>query len=160
MPPLFACIATFAKYTVLVLFRDTVPVLFRDIIPIWGHRLLYPSGTSDPMTSPPWLTSLFTSGILPSSGWVRRGGAFRTPSGPKGSSGKEVSPGAAGLPARTIYLHYNAPMFLPTTFEEVKHLGWDALDVILVTGDSCIDSPFFGGAVIGKVQHLPGFIFC
>ncbi|MFH1523334.1 MAG: YgiQ family radical SAM protein [Chloroflexota bacterium] len=42
-------------------------------------------------------------------------------------------------------------MFLPTTLDEMKHLGWDALDVILVTGDSYIDSPFIGTSVIGKV---------
>ena len=100
---------------------------------------------------------MFTSGILPPSGWVRRGGALRIPSGPKGSSGKEVFPGAAGFPARTIFLHYNHPMFLPTTLEETKQLGWDALDVILVTGDSYIDSPFIGTAVIGKVLLQAGY---
>ena len=42
-------------------------------------------------------------------------------------------------------------MFLPTTIDEIKHLGWDGLDIILVTGDSYIDSPFIGTAVIGKV---------
>jgi uncharacterized radical SAM protein YgiQ len=56
-----------------------------------------------------------------------------------------------------FYLHYNAPMFLPTTLDEVKHLGWDALDVILVTGDSYIDSPFIGTAVIGKVLVNAGY---
>ena len=35
-------------------------------------------------------------------------------------------------------------MFLPTTKEEIDALGWDTLDVILVTGDSYIDSPFIG----------------
>ena len=48
-------------------------------------------------------------------------------------------------------------MFLPTTLEEVKHLGWDALDVILVTGDSYIDSPFIGTAVIGKLLVRAGY---
>ncbi len=48
-------------------------------------------------------------------------------------------------------------MFLPTTINEVKALGWDGLDVILVTGDSYIDSPFIGAAVIGKVLHNAGF---
>ncbi len=33
-------------------------------------------------------------------------------------------------------------MFLPTTVNEAKHLGWDAMVIILVTGDSHIDSPF------------------
>ena len=48
-------------------------------------------------------------------------------------------------------------MFLPTTPEEVKALGWDELDVILVTGDSYIDSPFIGTAVIGKVLLHAGY---
>jgi uncharacterized radical SAM protein YgiQ len=56
-----------------------------------------------------------------------------------------------------LFLHYNASMFLPTTCEEVQRLGWDALDVILVTGDSYIDSPFIGTAVIGKVLLHAGY---
>ncbi len=48
-------------------------------------------------------------------------------------------------------------MFLPTTLDEVKCLGWDGLDVILVTGDSYIDSPFIGTAVIGKVLNNAGY---
>jgi uncharacterized radical SAM protein YgiQ len=48
-------------------------------------------------------------------------------------------------------------MFLPTTKDEVKRLGWGSLDVILVTGDSYIDSPFIGTAVIGKVLLNAGY---
>ncbi|NTV37722.1 MAG: YgiQ family radical SAM protein [Anaerolineales bacterium] len=48
-------------------------------------------------------------------------------------------------------------MFLPTTLDEMKTLGWDALDVILVTGDSYIDSPFMGIAVIGKLLVNAGY---
>jgi uncharacterized radical SAM protein YgiQ len=48
-------------------------------------------------------------------------------------------------------------MFLPTTQAEVDLLGWDGLDVILVTGDSYIDSPFIGAAVIGKVLLKAGY---
>ncbi|MBN2467161.1 MAG: YgiQ family radical SAM protein [Deltaproteobacteria bacterium] len=48
-------------------------------------------------------------------------------------------------------------MFLPTTKEEVKERGWDTLDVILVTGDAYIDSPFVGVAVIGKVLLNAGY---
>ena len=48
-------------------------------------------------------------------------------------------------------------MFLPTTLAEVKRLDWDTLDVILVTGDSYIDSPFIGAAVIGKVLLKAGY---
>jgi len=48
-------------------------------------------------------------------------------------------------------------MFLPTTMDEVKRLGWDGLDVVLVTGDSYIDSPFIGTAVIGKMLVQAGY---
>jgi len=48
-------------------------------------------------------------------------------------------------------------MFLPTTPEEVERLGWDGIDIVLVTGDSYIDSPFIGTAVIGKVLLDAGY---
>lgn len=43
-------------------------------------------------------------------------------------------------------------MFLPTTPEEFSQLGWQQADVILITGDTYIDSPFTGVALIG--HHL------
>ena len=46
---------------------------------------------------------------------------------------------------------------LPTTPEELSALGWDRLDIILVTGDAYIDSPFMGVAVIGRVLENAGF---
>jgi uncharacterized radical SAM protein YgiQ len=48
-------------------------------------------------------------------------------------------------------------MFLPTTKRELHKLGWDHLDVILITGDSYIDSPHIGVAVIGKVLLKAGY---
>jgi uncharacterized radical SAM protein YgiQ len=48
-------------------------------------------------------------------------------------------------------------MFLPTTRNELKDLGWDSLDVILVTGDAYIDSPHIGVAVVGKALQKAGF---
>ena len=47
--------------------------------------------------------------------------------------------------------------YLPTTRNELKTLGWDTLDVILVTGDTYIDSPYIGVAVIGKVLVDAGY---
>ena len=41
-------------------------------------------------------------------------------------------------------------MYLPTTLPELKNWGWDALDVIIVSGDSYIDSPYIGAAIIGR----------
>ncbi|MBN2148458.1 MAG: YgiQ family radical SAM protein [Anaerolineales bacterium] len=48
-------------------------------------------------------------------------------------------------------------MFLPVTPEEMHARGWDQLDVILVSGDSYIDSPFIGIAVIGRILEHAGY---
>ena len=47
--------------------------------------------------------------------------------------------------------------FLPTTNKEVNQRGWDALDVVLVSGDSYIDSSYIGAAVIGRVLEKAGY---
>ncbi len=46
---------------------------------------------------------------------------------------------------------------LPMSREEMDALGWDACDVILVTGDAYVDHPSFGMAVIGRVLEAQGF---
>lgn len=48
-------------------------------------------------------------------------------------------------------------MFLPISRQEVEKLGWDYIDVILISGDAYIDSPFSGIAVIGKYLLKHGF---
>ena len=48
-------------------------------------------------------------------------------------------------------------MFIPTTPEELKQLNWSQPDVILVTGDTYIDSPQIGVAVIGKLLIKKGY---
>lgn len=48
-------------------------------------------------------------------------------------------------------------MFLPATPQEIKKLGWDQPDVILVTGDAYIDSPFMGISIIGRVLEAEGY---
>ncbi|MFA4837280.1 MAG: YgiQ family radical SAM protein [Dehalococcoidia bacterium] len=48
-------------------------------------------------------------------------------------------------------------MFLPTSKAEIESLGWERPDVILVTGDTYIDSPHIGVAVIGKYLTKHGF---
>ncbi len=47
--------------------------------------------------------------------------------------------------------------FLPTTKDELRNLGWDRPDIIIVSGDSYIDSPYMGTAVIGRVLSDAGF---
>ena len=46
-------------------------------------------------------------------------------------------------------------MFLPTNIKEMKQLGWNSLDIILVSGDAYIDHPSFGASIVGKflVKH-------
>ena len=48
-------------------------------------------------------------------------------------------------------------MFIPTTKEEVRKRGWDSLDIILVSGDTYIDSSYNGSAVIGHYLIDAGF---
>lgn len=47
--------------------------------------------------------------------------------------------------------------FLPATPKEIKALGWERPDVILVTGDSYIDAPAIGAAVVGRILEKAGF---
>ncbi len=47
--------------------------------------------------------------------------------------------------------------FLITTSEELRERGWEQLDIILVSGDSYIDSPYIGVAVIGRVLEKAGY---
>jgi uncharacterized radical SAM protein YgiQ len=46
---------------------------------------------------------------------------------------------------------------LPMSRAEMDTLGWDACDVILVTGDAYVDHPSFGAALIGRVLEEQGF---
>ncbi|MEH6626046.1 MAG: YgiQ family radical SAM protein [Motiliproteus sp.] len=47
--------------------------------------------------------------------------------------------------------------FLPMSRAEMEQLGWDACDVILVTGDAYVDHPSFGMAVIGRLLESEGY---
>ena len=49
----------------------------------------------------------------------------------------------------------NSP--LPTSVKEVRALGWDYIDVILINGDAYIDHPAFGAAVIGRLLEAEGY---
>ncbi len=48
-------------------------------------------------------------------------------------------------------------MYLPMTPEEMGRLGWGAPDIILVTGDAYIDSPYSGTAVVGRCLERAGY---
>lgn len=46
-------------------------------------------------------------------------------------------------------------MELPTSKKEMERLGWDYVDVILITGDAYIDHPSFGTGIIARVlEHI------
>jgi uncharacterized radical SAM protein YgiQ len=47
--------------------------------------------------------------------------------------------------------------FLPMSRLEMDELGWDACDIILVTGDAYVDHPSFGMALIGRLLEERGF---
>jgi uncharacterized radical SAM protein YgiQ len=46
---------------------------------------------------------------------------------------------------------------LPTSRAEMDALGWEACDVILVTGDAYVDHPSFGMALVGRLLEAQGF---
>ncbi len=46
--------------------------------------------------------------------------------------------------------------FLPTTKKELDYLGWDYVDVILISGDAYVDHPSFGIAIIGRILQREG----
>jgi uncharacterized radical SAM protein YgiQ len=47
--------------------------------------------------------------------------------------------------------------FLPMSRAEMDALGWDACDVVLVTGDAYVDHPSFGMALVGRLLEAQGF---
>ena len=49
------------------------------------------------------------------------------------------------------------PDVLPMSAEELQTLGWDALDILLVSGDAYVDHPSFGAAILGRVLVDAGF---
>jgi len=47
--------------------------------------------------------------------------------------------------------------WLPLTMKEVEKRGWEEIDVVLISGDSYVDHPSFGTAVIGRIMEDEGF---
>ncbi|MEC7119538.1 MAG: YgiQ family radical SAM protein, partial [Pseudomonadota bacterium] len=47
--------------------------------------------------------------------------------------------------------------FLPMSRAEMDQLGWDACDVIIISGDAYVDHPSFGMAIIGRLLEAQGF---
>ncbi len=47
--------------------------------------------------------------------------------------------------------------FLPATSRDMADLGWDYVDIVLVTGDAYVDHPAFGVALIGRWLEAHGY---
>ena len=52
---------------------------------------------------------------------------------------------------------YEPAPFLPMSRKEMDELGWDACDVIIISGDAYVDHPSFGMAIIGRLLEAQGF---
>jgi uncharacterized radical SAM protein YgiQ len=73
---------------------------------------------------------------------------------------RAISPGAV-MPAERLSLpvwteRYAAP-FAPTTAAEMRDRGWDAVDVVFVTGDAYVDHPSFAMGVLHRALEAAGF---
>ncbi|MBV8838259.1 MAG: YgiQ family radical SAM protein, partial [Alphaproteobacteria bacterium] len=70
-------------------------------------------------------------------------------------------PSSAEGPASSLARHPAPPAkaapFLPMSRAEMSALGWDACDIVLVTGDAYVDHPSFGMAIIGRLLEAQGF---
>jgi len=49
------------------------------------------------------------------------------------------------------------PKFIPMSKNEMNKLGWNTIDVLLITGDAFVDHPSFGIAVIARVLIAAGY---
>lgn len=59
---------------------------------------------------------------------------------------------------RKYWAHrFGVAPFLPMSRAEMETLGWDACDIVLVTGDAYVDHPSFGMAIIGRLLEAQGF---
>ena len=52
---------------------------------------------------------------------------------------------------------YEPAPYLPMSRKEMDELGWDACDVIIISGDAYVDHPSFGMAIIGRLLEAQGF---
>lgn len=64
------------------------------------------------------------------------------------------------MPARLslpMWTARHAAPFAPTTAAEMRERGWDAVDVVFVTGDAYVDHPSFAMAILHRVLEKAGF---
>src|SRR5712675_1984605 len=86
-------------------------------------------------------------------GWPRQG-----PIGDNRRMSTALSPPPSLFSRRKYWAHrFGVAPFLPTSRAEMDELGWDACDVIIVTGDAYVDHPSFGMAIVGRLLEAQGF---
>ena len=49
------------------------------------------------------------------------------------------------------------PKFIPVSKSELSAIGWDEIDVLLISGDAYVDHPSFGISIIGRVLIAAGY---
>ena len=69
-----------------------------------------------------------------------------------GAENMDPSPSTAANRSRNL-----AGQPLPMTAEEVRARGWDAVDVVLVSGDAYVDHPSFAAALLGRLLEAEGY---
>ena len=52
---------------------------------------------------------------------------------------------------------YEQPDFLPMRMDELRAMGHETVDFVLVTGDAYVDHPSFGAALLGKLLWAQGY---
>ena len=50
--------------------------------------------------------------------------------------------------------------FLPITAAEMRERGWEAPEIVVVTGDAYVDHPSFGTSIISRVLEAKGYKVC
>ncbi len=79
-----------------------------------------------------------------------------TPSAPPCSDRQtEANVAPTQLPVLPIFDLPRPP--LPATRKEMDARGWDAVDVVLVSGDAYVDHPAFAMGILGRVLEAAGF---
>src|SRR6266403_489626 len=68
-----------------------------------------------------------------------------------------ASPTTTGRLALPLWHETYAAPLAPTSRREMAARGWDAVDVIFVTGDAYIDHPSFAMAILHRVLEQAGF---
>jgi uncharacterized radical SAM protein YgiQ len=65
-------------------------------------------------------------------------------------AGRGAGPGDSGDTS-------NVGGFLPTTLDEMRALGWNELDILIITGDAYVDHPAFGPVLIARFLAGRGY---